>query len=71
LDLQTIDRTADNFDITDISYYGKVQPRTVLSIPEEEMYSSITFFNLGARWGWVDKVTPQPLYSEKKPVTLL
>ena len=25
-----------------------------------------SFFNLGARWGWVFKVTPRPLYSRKK-----
>jgi hypothetical protein len=25
-----------------------------------------SFFNLGARWGWVVKVTPRPLYTRKR-----
>ena len=27
------------------------------------------FFNLGARWGWVDSATPRPLYPRERPGT--
>jgi hypothetical protein len=26
-----------------------------------------SFFNLGARWGWVVNVTPRPLYPRERP----
>ena len=38
---------------------GKVTPRT------DQDY----FFNLDARWGWVIKVTPRPLYPRERPST--
>jgi hypothetical protein len=31
-----------------------------------------SFFNLGARWGWVVNATPRPLYSrERDPVPII
>jgi hypothetical protein len=31
-----------------------------------------SFFNLGARWGWVVNATPRPLYSrERDPVPIV
>jgi hypothetical protein len=31
-----------------------------------------SFFNLGARWGWVVNATPQPLYrQERDPVPIV
>ena len=29
--------------------------------PEESIQQLYCFFNLGARWGWVDNATPQPI----------
>ena len=39
---------------------GKVHPRGGLEV---QLYS---FFNLGARWGWVGNATPRPLYPGKE-----
>ena len=35
-------------------------------------YRFYSFFNLGARWGWVANTTPRPLYpKERYPVPIL
>jgi hypothetical protein len=51
------------------TYKGKVHPRTVHArMPirgiEVKFYS---FFNLGARWGWVVNATPCPVYLRERP----
>jgi hypothetical protein len=46
---------------------GKVLPRTGHEDPEGEKMYNYSFFNLGARWGWVVNATPQPLYPRERP----
>jgi hypothetical protein len=50
---------------------GKGHPRTGHEGPEGELRHNYSFFNLGARWGWVVSVTPRPLYSWKDPVPIV
>ena len=57
---------------------GWVGPRDGLdrcgkSLPQAgvvEVYS-YSFFNLGARWGWVVNAKPQPLYHRENPLPIL
>jgi len=50
---------------------GKVHPRTRHKGPEGVEYS-YSFFNLGARWGWVVNATPRPLSPrERDPLPIV
>jgi hypothetical protein len=38
---------------------------------QRESRDIYSFFNLGARWGWMVKVTPRPLYPRDKDPVLI
>ena len=40
-------------------------------IPEGSRSNLYSFFNLAAKWGWVIKATPWPIYRGKDPVPVV
>ena len=45
-----------------VDYKGKGHPRTGHEGPEGNRWIAVLFLQHGARWGWVVKATPRPLY---------
>ena len=47
----------------------KIHPRTGREGPEGVEVQLYSFFDLGARWGWVFNTTPRPFYPRERPGT--
>jgi len=57
--------------LASITYeFNSVSPENRLRRPRGEVEVQLySFFNLGARWGWVVNATPRPLYPRGRPGT--
>jgi len=51
-------------------HYGTfLQIKVQFTLHQATEFQKYSFFNLGARWGWVVNATPRPLYHRERPVT--